>query len=496
MKKATKIVVILSFCLCIVSIALFAVLAINQFSFDPGGSIEFIAESGVDVTVSKATLYGISKKSGSGAMNSFEVTKDMTETQIQALSGYKSWSNLKLAFAEGSEGIGRLIFSVRNNSQNQSENVFVKLTTNTTLASKITVTPSADYCVNPGDIHAFVVDFVVQDPTQAVPATNFALTVELDLVKTEDVYDETEYYDEDGYEMAFNYEDTTSIATLTDIQNSPKDIVLPELVKHNNKVYTIGKIGEHAFEPLKTLSPTSLVLPNTISVIGAWAFDGQSTLKGDLVIPHSVDVIGQSAFSNCSGFTGTLTLSPRLKEITKGSFAYCQFNCDLVIPRGVVYIRDEAFLEFVGFTDIVLPEGLEYIGEKAFCDSGLVGEATLELPSTLRDIGPDAFNGCGITGELIIPESLTVIQYSAFAYTALSTIVFPATCEEIEFNAFYNSTDYRAIVVYSEEPPMLGSNAWGENKKPPIYVPDEVYDVYRTHLDWDDQRIYKLSERY
>lgn len=496
MKKATKIVVILSFCLCIVSIALFAVLAINQFSFAPAGSIEFIAESGIDVTVSKATLYGISKKSGSGEMNSFNVTKDMTETQIQSLSGFKSWSNLKLAFAEGSEGIGRLTFSVRNNSQNQSENVFVKLTTNTTLASKITVTPSADYCVTPGDVHSFIVDFVVQDPTQAVPATNFALTVELDLVKTEDVYDEIEHYDEDGYEMYFNYYDETFTAVLTDIQNCPKAIVLPELVKHNNKVYTISTIGDHAFSATKILSPTSLVLPNTISEIGDQAFEGQQTLTGDLVIPHSVDVIGQSAFSECIGLTGTLTLSPRLTEIKTASFAYCQFKCDLVIPRGVVYIRDEAFLESVGFTDIILPEGLESIGESVFCDSGLPNGVSLQLPSTLTDIGSYAFSGCNITGELIIPESLTFIPYNTFSYTSLSTVVFPATCEEIEFNAFYSNTDYAAIVVYAEEPPMLGTNAWGENKKPPIYVPDELYDVYRTHLDWDDQSIYKLSERY
>ena len=80
-----------------------------------GGKIKFIAP-GIDATISSATLTGMSKEDGSGQMNSFTVVPTMTESEITALDGYKSWSGLKLLFTDESEGVATISFNVTNNS--------------------------------------------------------------------------------------------------------------------------------------------------------------------------------------------------------------------------------------------------------------------------------------------------------------------------------------------------------------------------------------------
>lgn len=342
MKKFTKIFIALSFCLCTVALCLFSVFSAESFMFEAEGVIDFVVLDGIDATISSATLSGVTKQSGSGEMQSFAITRNMQDSDIQALDGYKSWSGIKLAFTEESDGFAKLSFTVTNNSTKPIENVMVRLSTNITQSSPVWVAPSADFCVNYGESHTFEVDLIVQDPQQTATLENFNLTMEFDLVKPEDVLLISEYE-----EMGLTISPTTGFeAEIVSFTNTEiPTVVLPSVAKdENDKIYTISEIKDGdtvesgAFSAVSS-TMTSITLPNTLTKIGVGAFNSCSALNGELDIPLSVEEIGESAFSGCRNLTGNLNLPPKLTLLDSDVFGFCEnLTGVLKIPRGVVEI--------------------------------------------------------------------------------------------------------------------------------------------------------------
>ena len=158
-----------------------------------------------------------------------------------------------------------------------------------------------------------------------------------------------------------------------------------------------------------------VVIPNSVKIIGKWAFQNCSGLTGTLVIPASVTTIGESAFENCSGFTGFLTFPTSVTFIGKRAFVGCNGFSGLTIPNSVTTIGDYAFYECSGFSgSLTIPNSVTSIGWHAFngC-SGLTGSLT--IPNSVTSIGNGAFYGCsGLAGSLTIPNSVTSIGDHAF----------------------------------------------------------------------------------
>ena len=90
----------------------------------------------------------------------------------------------------------------------------------------------------------------------------------------------------------------------------------------------------------------STIIPNSVTTIGEYAFDGCSGLT-NITIPNSVTTIGEYAFDGCSGLT------------------------NITIPNSVTTIGDKAFSNCTGLTSITIGESITAIGDKAFqpCDN-------------------------------------------------------------------------------------------------------------------------------
>lgn len=130
----------------------------------------------------------------------------------------------------------------------------------------------------------------------------------------------------------------------------------------------------------------SLIIGNSVTTIGQYAFYGCSGFTGSLTIPNSVTTIGNFAFSNCSGFTGSLNISNSLTSIGQGTFKNCS-----------------------GFTDnLTIPNSLTTIGHNVF--NGCCGLTALIIPNSVTEIGNYTFSGCsGITeiySKNVTPPSL------------------------------------------------------------------------------------------
>ena len=218
----------------------------------------------------------------------------------------------------------------------------------------------------------------------------------------------------------------------------------------------ISRIPDNAFYSTKIKG--NLVIPRTVTSIGASAFASCINLNGPLTIPDNVTEIGDQAFFYCYGFNGDLRLPRNLTRIGNKAFNLCSnLTGSLTIPEGVTEIGDEAFSGCGGFNgELSLPRNLTRIGNKAFnlC-SNLSGSLT--IPEGVTEIGAGVFSDCsGFNGNLTLPNNLTKIGNKAFynckGFTG--SLTFPEGVTEIGENAFRNCTGFTGDFVL---PPTLKS---------------------------------------
>lgn len=88
------------------------------------------------------------------------------------------------------------------------------------------------------------------------------------------------------------------------------DLVIPN---------SVTSINDYAFDGCSGL--TSVTIPNSVTSIGKEAFEGCSGLTS-VTIGNSVESIGESAFKSCSGLT-SVTIGNSVTTIYRGAFQFC-----------------------------------------------------------------------------------------------------------------------------------------------------------------------------
>ena len=83
----------------------------------------------------------------------------------------------------------------------------------------------------------------------------------------------------------------------------------------------VERIPAHMFEYVAFTG--RLIIPNSVTIIGNYAFYGCTGFTGNLVIPNSVTTIGDNAFGGCTGFTGSLVIPNSVTTIGEAAFRNC-----------------------------------------------------------------------------------------------------------------------------------------------------------------------------
>ena len=255
---------------------------------------------------------------------------------------------------------------------------------------------------------------------------------------------------------------------------------------------SVTSIGDYAFNGCSGL--TSVEIPNSVTSIGdgafaycsgltkvivpdiaAWcniSFDGyaanplsyakhiysdENTEITDLVIPNSVTSIGSYAFYNCSGLT-SVTIPNSVKTIGKSAFSRCSSLTSVTIGNSVTSIGSDVFYGCNGLINVNINSN-SIISKTYSSESNLKNIFGSQVKSYIigdgvTSIGNSAFEGCSGLTSITIPNSVTTIGRSVFKdCSGLKKVIVPdiaAWCN-ISFGNYAENPLYYAKHIFSDE---------------------------------------------
>lgn len=166
--------------------------------------------------------------------------------------------------------------------------------------------------------------------------------------------------------------------TITNYKGSATEVTVPEKIgksivtaigkgtftgeenqRRNNETMNRGATKEQIRQHKKI---TKIVLPDTIQLIGAGAFQCMEELR-EINIPAGVREIGEAAFAACAALK-TLTIPPNVKRIGKKAFLGCAALETVYISEGVEELGAGVFAKCSKLQKVYIPASIQCIRDK------------------------------------------------------------------------------------------------------------------------------------
>jgi hypothetical protein len=160
-------------------------------------------------------------------------------------------------------------------------------------------------------------------------------------------------------------------------------------------------------------SVTSVVIPNSVTSIGNYAFQ-ECTNLASITIGNGVTSIGSSAFRACSQLTSA-TIGNSVTSVGSSAFNLCTSLTSITIPDSATSIGDNAFNNCTSLISITIPNSVTGIGDSAFnnCRALII----ITIPNSVTSIGDNVFQGCTKLVTVYLPARFAN-TYINFALTA------------------------------------------------------------------------------
>ena len=155
----------------------------------------------------------------------------------------------------------------------------------------------------------------------------------------------------------FTYIVNGDTVEITGYNGLDKEIVIPSEIDGKK----VTSIAESAFEETDIIS---VVIPETVTSIGKWAFGNCKSLEF-VKIDGALEVIEPNTFNGCSSLE-SVNIPDTVKSIGYYAFAGCSNLSSLIVPPSVTYIEGHAFgFYYDGESDSHIKyDNFKIIGEK------------------------------------------------------------------------------------------------------------------------------------
>lgn len=270
---------------------------------------------------------------------------------------------------------------------------------------------------------------------------------------------------EDGVTIYYNYSSNgQELQVAKGDYSTISSLSIPETVSYMNRNRKVTSIAMWAFKNCKEL--TSIVVPSSIISINYEAFDGCYNLKKTIV--KDLAAWCNIGFSDFRSNPLYYSKSIYYDEITELK--------DIVIPEGVLSIKDFVFSGCSSLNTIALPESVETIGRYAFCDCSSL--SSIVVNKNLKSIGEYAFSGCKNMVAFTIPNEVNFIGNNAFSYcSGLTSLVLPQGVTSIEESTFKNCINLQSITFGSSIQTIKGEALEGCSKLASVILPNSLNSI-------------------
>lgn len=242
------------------------------------------------------------------------------------------------------------------------------------------------------------------------------------------------------------------------------DLTALETVDFPNTLTSIGTNSFRNCSSLKSIElPSSLVsigigafgdctklqsvqLSEGLESIGSWAFSYCPELS-EIQLPETLTEIGSASFYECSSLT-SITIPQNVTALNEFTFVLCSALEDITIEGELTYlgggvfggtkwfsdqpdwviVQDKFLQTYKGTdTELVIPDGVEYICDRAFMNKSIQSVVlsdsvksrctslnNLKLSNSIPPIPKNTFSNCTVLTEVTIPDSVTMIEKYAF----------------------------------------------------------------------------------
>lgn len=250
-----------------------------------------------------------------------------------------------------------------------------------------------------------------------------------------------------------------------------------------------------------SLTIKSIVLPDSLTSIGANAFDGCLNLKS--VNLEDVDSIGDGAFNNCEKLTD-VTLNNNTLNISATAFSECDalyinvtdgsnqkayaiansydYKCET--SEGLKYYRDFAnsssTVNIISYNgekgDVVVPSTIDdssvvMIDSSAFSGNTVI--KTVVLSSSITSVKDKAFNSCTSLVSIDMQGVVTIGEKAFYNCSSLKTATAGDSLVTVGANAFEDCLLLEEF-YFSDSITSIGANAF-KNSSPVAVMTDATY---------------------
>lgn len=251
------------------------------------------------------------------------------------------------------------------------------------------------------------------------------------------------------------------------------DLVVPSTITVSGTTYTVTSLGIEAF---KSSELTSIVLPNTVTTLNRYAFNGSALLK-TITLGTGVTDIKANMIDGCTSLTDIYINSSQAFSVSGATFTQAsaiRANTNLHFASKAMI---KNFLDAGGwnsfkmymYPDMVCIDGVYYLANPADNTAKMLatydvaatdlGISQSALSGNAQQLGPDvnvagtitvggkeytvttlqagAFYDTPNVTSVTFNEGLSNVEYETFYGTKVSEVVFPNSLENLEHSNFY-----------------------------------------------------------
>lgn len=226
----------------------------------------------------------------------------------------------------------------------------------------------------------------------------------------------------------------------------------------------------------KNVTIPSKIDGKQVTTIGGYAFENSRQFLQSVVIPSGVVRIKERAFQYCEKLQ-TVTLPEGLKVLEDAVFEFCYMLREIKLPSTLEEAGTYQFQHDRNLSSVTLSPKMTRIADCMFQDCNSLEEIT--IPDNVEEIGNYAFCYCRNLKKVNIGAN-TKLKYirQAFSYTALESFTLPETVEEISGWCFERNY-YLKNFTFNSKVSVIPDGFFCEcTSLENIVIPDNIQEIW------------------